>query len=260
LSELDHLLRISRRLPRLPRMLGVANRLIRRFYLRRPREPLVTDVCGFTVELDPNELVDGLWLFAPHLVDRVERDFIRDHLRPGDVFADLGAHIGMYALLASRWVGAGGRVIAVEPDPRSRRRLDHNLGANGIVADVVGSALSDRDGPVDLWLRSDGNRGGSSLVSPGGERVSVPGERLVTMLARLGVSRIHVAKLDLEGSEYRVLADYLDVVPMDRWPRAMVVEHHAGLVERAGGDALELLRRAGYRLSPGTKENWLAVR
>ena len=38
-----------------------------------------------------------------------------ERLRPGGVFVDVGAHIGLYSLIAARLVGSPGRVFAIEP-------------------------------------------------------------------------------------------------------------------------------------------------
>lgn len=42
---------------------------------------------------------------------------IKRKLKKGMVFIDLGAHIGLYTLLASKLVGSNGLVIALEPHP-----------------------------------------------------------------------------------------------------------------------------------------------
>ncbi len=50
-------------------------------------------------------------------------------LNKGDVFIDVGAHIGYYTLYASRKVGDGGSVIAIEPDERNLTVLYKNIKA-----------------------------------------------------------------------------------------------------------------------------------
>jgi FkbM family methyltransferase len=52
-------------------------------------------------------------------------------LRPGMVFYDLGANIGLYSLLASRIVGPTGRVYSFEPDTEVAARLRSNIARNG---------------------------------------------------------------------------------------------------------------------------------
>jgi FkbM family methyltransferase len=54
-----------------------------------------------------------------------------ERLRPGMVFYDLGANIGLFSLIAARLVGAGGRVFSFEPDAEVAARLRRNIELNG---------------------------------------------------------------------------------------------------------------------------------
>src|SRR6202163_1121267 len=67
-------------------------------------------------------------------------------LRPGDVFIDVGAHIGLFSVLAAHLVGGSGRVVAFEPYPESRERLRRLADRNGLGdrIEIVAAALSDR--------------------------------------------------------------------------------------------------------------------
>ena len=55
--------------------------------------------------------------------EEAERQFVERFLRPGMIVLDIGAHHGYYTLLASRKDGQKGKVIAIEPSPRERRKL-----------------------------------------------------------------------------------------------------------------------------------------
>ena len=55
-----------------------------------------------------------------------ELDFLRAHVPAGGVFVDVGANVGTYALALARHVGAGGKVIAIEPHPVTHARLAFN--------------------------------------------------------------------------------------------------------------------------------------
>src|SRR5919108_6579842 len=45
----------------------------------------------------------------------------------GDTVVDIGAHIGLYSLIAAKRVGPSGKVIAIEPDPENFKILKKNL-------------------------------------------------------------------------------------------------------------------------------------
>ena len=53
-------------------------------------------------------------------------------LKPDDVFWDVGASFGLYAVLAARKMSPAGSVVAFEPEPRMRALLEKNLRINGI--------------------------------------------------------------------------------------------------------------------------------
>ena len=59
--------------------------------------------------------IDGLWYLnysdAEPGVDKV----LRENLKEGDTFIDIGAYIGYYSILARNIVGESGKVIAFEP-------------------------------------------------------------------------------------------------------------------------------------------------
>src|SRR4051812_18798477 len=78
----------------------------------------------------------GLDRFEPRSVK-----VLRAAVRPGDVVYDVGANIGFFATLFSRWVGAEGRVFAVEPEPENlallRRNLESNRCGNVTVCDCA---------------------------------------------------------------------------------------------------------------------------
>ncbi len=72
-------------------------------------------------------------------------------LSPGDVFVDVGANIGLYALKAARLVGPDGRVIAMEPGQVAAGQLEANLALNDFsCVEVVRKAASDVDGHAVL--------------------------------------------------------------------------------------------------------------
>src|SRR5688572_25821870 len=72
---------------------------------------------------DEMNLLTGLGEFA-------EMAFVLHLLRPQDLFADVGANIGSYSILASGVSGA--HSIAVEPVPETYGMLLRNIALNGL--------------------------------------------------------------------------------------------------------------------------------
>jgi FkbM family methyltransferase len=257
--ELRALRSITTRLPRVTGA-GILGNVVRDFYARRDRSPVVVPVRGVLMELDPAENVDGNLLFCPQLYDRRELQVLLAALRPGDVFVDVGAHIGLYALLAARRVAPGGRVIAIEADPQTHARLAGNVRRNsGLTVETVCVAVSDTDGRARLALNTTGNRGGNSLLVGGNDAIEVTCRRLADVLADQGVEKVDGMKLDVEGMEFRVLRRFLADAPAALRPRVVALEHQAHWIADAGGDAVELLAGAGYRTVLATRLNRVMV-
>jgi FkbM family methyltransferase len=133
----------------------------------------------------------------------VQRALVR-FLRPGMTFWDVGAHAGFMTLLASRLVGAGGRVHAFEPAERSRARLRAALRANDtsnvIVHDVAVGATS---GTATLY--SHGTSSMWTTVAELGDApvVDVTARTLDDLADELGTPDL--IKVDVEGAETDVL-------------------------------------------------------
>jgi len=125
-------------------------------------------------------------------------------LRPGDVFVDVGANVGYYALLASRRVGRSGQVHAFEIDPRPLRCLrinakecqNHNLTLHEV-------AVGDLEGFGVLVAAQDC---GHSAVQQAGRGMTVAMLSLDHWMERQGtLSHVDVIKLDIEGGELAAL-------------------------------------------------------
>jgi FkbM family methyltransferase len=260
-AELRVLRAIGHRLPPLPRITGVVNRVLKPWYLRKPRGDVIADVLGFTMKLDPAEAVDGAYLFYPQLYDRQEIAFLKDHLGPSDVFIDVGAHIGFYSLIAAKAVGREGTVVAIEPEALSFERLVWNIEANNLVGvKPVNTGVSGSKERRRLGVNLHGNRGGSSFAhmsERGQEVLCVP---LLDVLRNAGVSHVTGMKLDIEGDEFRVLSRYLREADPQMLPGFVIVEFHQnGRAE----NPLELLGRYDYRVRSrhvGNDINWILTR
>ena len=74
--------------------------------------------------------------------------WIRETVRQGEVFYDVGANIGIYTIMAGRQVGADGQVLAFEPHGPTFTCLLNNIMANDLEQIVApcNFALSDREG------------------------------------------------------------------------------------------------------------------
>ncbi len=85
-------------------------------------------------------------------------DFIKEHLKEGDIFMDIGANWGYFTCLASKIVGDDGLVVSIEPVKKTYWRLLDTMSRNWLFNVIAfNAALSDGHGDlVDFeksWYR-----------------------------------------------------------------------------------------------------------
>lgn len=103
---------------------------------------------------------------------------IRDRLAPGDVFIDVGAHTGHYTLLASRQVGAYGRVVAIEASPAFHTSVTEAAHRNACRnVRTVNVAAADTARTSTLYLQDAANLGNTSAVRPNATAASPAEDR-----------------------------------------------------------------------------------
>jgi FkbM family methyltransferase len=165
-------------------------------------------------------------------------------VRPGDVVADVGANVGLYAVTLARRVGATGRLIAYEPDAGNAELLRRNLALNdvGDVVEVRAVAVGAERG--EMPFLSD--RQQSRFDPDGSSRVSV-----VALDDEL--ERVALLKIDVEGFECAVLDGARSLLADEsRRPRRIFVEVHLARLPELGHteeDVTRALELAGYRVT-----------
>jgi FkbM family methyltransferase len=138
----------------------------------------------------------------PHVFTAAARElFLYEYTpRAGDVVFDVGAGIGAETLLFSRLVGRSGRVISVEAHPRTYRRLVDLCNVNGLAnVTALQVAASDADGTV---LVSDlEHHLQNTMLGPTDGGVEVAARRVDSIAAELGITRLDMLKMNIEGAE-----------------------------------------------------------
>ncbi|MGA7923744.1 MAG: FkbM family methyltransferase [Thermoplasmata archaeon] len=126
-------------------------------------------------------------------------------LRSGDVFVDVGANNGYFAILASQFVGPSGTVYAIEPNPVAVDRLRRNVVLNQLasVVRVLSCAVGAKDGHAELSI-STFEDGWASLAPFPTPRPRVP-VRVFALDHLIDPAPAIVLKVDAEGAEPTIL-------------------------------------------------------
>lgn len=170
------------------------------------RHPRKSKVYGdLLMELDYAEWMQ-LQLIRGHWLEPLTLACYEKLLHPGDVFIDVGAHVGFHTLVGRKAVGPDGLVIAVEPQPYNSYKILRNFRVNGFTnLKLFVAAVSDVSGMVELCDQDITDRSVLTLLDVGGknesQKFTVPLMRLDAMLESVGDRRIKLLKLDVEGLE-----------------------------------------------------------
>jgi hypothetical protein len=88
----------------------------------------------------------------------IREDDIIERFSPkeGDIVVDIGAHVGRYAIIASKRVGANGKVIAIEASPINFEMLNRNTNVNHLT-NIIGLnyAAYSKETNINLYLPAE---------------------------------------------------------------------------------------------------------
>jgi FkbM family methyltransferase len=176
-------------------------------------------------------------------LERGTRLLIERLVRPGDVFIDVGANLGIHTLAAARALQGRGKVIAFEPFAGNRTLLEKSVMLNGYadLVEIHGVALSDRAASLPLYLgSSSGHHSLFDLQQSGldAHTVSVDTRTLDSMVTPS--LPVRLVKIDVEGAELQVLAGAAALVAAQA-DIALIVEFGPSHLKRTGSSTAEWL-------------------
>jgi FkbM family methyltransferase len=160
--------------------------------------------------------------YEPQVLDLLKRT-----LSPGAVVIDVGANVGISAMMMARWCGPKGHIHAFEPSPTSKRVLTEHLSMNGLAdrISVVPAALSDKEGTATF--HAVGISGKSALsdanLDSTAETFDVPVTTIDTYCESHDI-KPSLIKIDVEGFEFSVLNGARKT--LRRFRPAILVELH----------------------------------
>jgi FkbM family methyltransferase len=200
---------------------------------------------GLRLKIDP--LREKFYWTGTH--EQPVQTALVESLHPGDIVWDVGAHIGFFAILSARLVGASGLVVAFEPARGNRGRLNESLELNKIENVVVrreavaasnGTAVLHPRGSSLMWTLRQGH--GSAMST------AVDCVTLDEVSTELHAPTL--IKIDAEDAELDVLRGARDLI-RERRPTIVIELGHSSPIR----DCLALLE--GYAAQPLDGVHWV---
>ena len=186
----------------------------------------------------------AMGLYEPHVAG-----LIASELNPGDVFYDVGANAGYFALVAAISVGDQGHVVAFDPHPTNAATIREQISINGFddKCQVEEVAISDRADTAEFVMADvNANSHLVDFVAPhareDGSKIKVP----VDMLDTFDDKHPHptLIKIDVEGAEVAALAGATQLLDRQPQPTWLVSTHS----DELKNEVEVVLRRHGYSL------------
>lgn len=207
----------------------------------------ITIRIGSGINLELPKSLDISKLLILDNFEQGERKLLRQILRKGDIFIDIGANVGLFSIIASKAVGASGRVFSIEPSPRTFCILTKQVIANGL-KNVTSRNLgiSSCNGRLKLNECNSSNGLYASFGRPISNSEHFPTEVPVLTLDEFIASeapgtRIALIKIDVEGWEPEIIKGGTKTLSGDDAPDLIIEYCEAALTVNSANSQLLFL-------------------
>lgn len=142
----------------------------------------------------------------------LETYVVRSLLRRGDIFFDVGAHLGWYTLNASQVVGRKGKVYAFEPNPSVASWLGTNCQLNNLEnVSIIEAPVAERVTTLDFWVGESDTLGSLSKTNAtrgsrrGAKKIQTTSTTLDSFVKQRRIRKVKIIKIDAEGADLLVI-------------------------------------------------------
>ena len=228
--------------------------------LRRALGSARVEIDGCKFDLDPVGMIDRR-LIAGEQHDPVVHAAIQEGLANGGTFLDVGANAGYFTTLAAKM--ANTRVLAFEPSPRDRSRLNRHIELNGLNNVIVYPyGLSETPQEAVLWIARDSNPGMNATRPMTGrscvDQVTCQFFPLTALVAPEQIRDVRAVKIDVEGAELQVLRGMEPYFHLLTKAVFAVEISNNGWLARSGGsanDIYEIFAKHGFEPQHGALDS-----
>jgi FkbM family methyltransferase len=176
--------------------------------------------------------------------------FLKTILGKDMICLEIGANIGYYVLLEASLIGPKGRVIAVEPSPRSFAYLCRTISLNDLKnVETYQLALGSDDCTLNFVVSQSSNHNHVLLENQKvmqAQLISVPSMKLDTFVRKLGLQRLDMLRMDVEGYESSIVEGSSET--LKRFHPFILMELHIRTDRSKAVKVLQDLRASGYNI------------
>ncbi len=180
--------------------------------------------------------------YFPETYEAENFDFLKESCKPGAVIIDIGAHIGLFSIIAAQVTGKRGKLYAFEPAPGTFALLQQTVVINHEeqVIETIQKAVGKENGKITFFVSDNKADNSNSLVNYKEDRslhgIDVAVTSIDNFVKEKNISKLDFIKIDVEGAEYDTLQGAASTLKNLR-PKCIVAIHPEPIA--AKGDRLE---------------------
>jgi FkbM family methyltransferase len=192
---------------------------------------------GFSVKL-PTRYIN----YFPSGYEQENFEFLKQHVKEGDHVLDIGAHIGLFAVITAQLTGNNGKVYAFEPAAETNALLKQTISINrlGDIIEPYREAMGASSGKTIFYVSDVKGDNSNSLVSYKDDRklyaIEVDMFSIDDFVKSKNLEALAFIKLDVEGAEYDALCGAINTLKTLR-PVCIIAIHPEPIASK--GDSLE---------------------
>lgn len=194
-----------------------------------------------TLRTDSTDLMalTNVWLTKEYSKDGFE-------IKESDTIIDIGSHIGLFALLASKQC-RNGKIFCFEPIQENYELLLKNIQDNN-VANIYphNIAVSNTEQRIKIYLNSD--QAGHSIFLESKSFIDVNSTTLKKIIDDNKIDMCNLLKIDCEGAEYEIIESLPDQY-LRRIEKMIIEYHFADLKPEALGKLVNKLKTNSFDIS-----------
>lgn len=182
--------------------------------------------------------------------------FLKSSCGDGATILDIGAHIGLFSVIAAKTAGEHGKIFAFEPASNTVPVLQQTIRINelGHIISPVNQAMGKEVGKVTFFISDTEADNSNSLVSYKEDRklkgIEVDVNSIDNFVATKNLSKVNFIKIDVEGAEYDTLRGGIEV--FKKYRPCFILAIHPEPIQKKGDrleDIYDLLVELNYDIA-----------
>jgi FkbM family methyltransferase len=168
--------------------------------------------------------------------------FLKENCNPGNIVLDIGAHLGVFAVIAAKYVKEKGKVYAFEPTSGTYNLLKKTIQFNKVenIISPRNEAVGKKIGKAHFYISQIEGDNSNSLISYVNDR-EIQSEEIDVVsvdsfVEQWDLQKVNFIKIDAEGAEFDVIQGAIKTFHKHR-PSCILSIHPNPILSK--GDKLE---------------------